>query len=210
MANDKWMNIRSGSLHIRVGPRCPLCHNRLNRELFGGTTTNTTACCREGSWRVVLLPTVIMAIHGRKSIWSGWRYFTWSWLVGIIPGIVEIWRTIWWNTRIGMWRWRVNRSDVCNIWARISSGRYSGGMFSKYCVLSKKIVICKKPEKIQLILEIWSFEVKSYSHKLRGANSYKHLMKIPLRCKYMKHVACQRNNSCWNKDLKLTILWIEK
>jgi len=73
-----WMHKRSWSWYIRAGPCRPLSA-RQNRRLI--RCSNTAAGRREG--RGMVLPTVIMRIHGRKSIGS-WHLTRYWWAPVII------------------------------------------------------------------------------------------------------------------------------
>jgi hypothetical protein len=127
MTNKEWMNERSWSWwKIWRSSSRPLS-NRWNRRLI--CITYSIARRREG--RRMVLPTVIMDIHGRKSI--GTRDLTRYWWT--IPVTVKT-RNIW-NTATGVRRWWVNWSKISNIWARMSSRWYCCGMFAKYGMLSQ-------------------------------------------------------------------------
>lgn len=125
VTNKEWMHKRPRSGHIGAGSRWSLT-NRRNRRLI--CTTNTTASCRK--WRWMVLPTMIMKIHARKSIRSGQITRYWC----AIPGIVKVGSI--WDTSAGVWGWWVNRPQVGNIWARVISRGYC-------CMLGKNSMLSK-------------------------------------------------------------------
>lgn len=140
VAHKEWMNKRPWSLHFRIWPSWPVGH-RGNWRLI--STTNTTAQWREGGGMVI--PTVVIDVHGRKSIRR--RHLTWNWWP--IPLTIET-RPIR-NTPTGIW-WRgVNWSKVSNIWAMMS-GRWYTSMLSKDRMLSKKIMIYIKANALTTLL----------------------------------------------------------
>ena len=124
VTNKKWMHKRPGSWHIRTAPGWPLTDRWIWRLI---RTTNSTARC--GEWRGMMLPTMIMEIHCRKSIRR--RYLTRHWWT--IPVTVET-RTIW-NTCTGIWGWGMNCwPNVSYIWTWMNCRCW---MFSKDGMLSR-------------------------------------------------------------------------
>lgn len=129
VTNKEWRDKRSWSWDISIGSGSSLSY-RGNQGLI--SSTNTTACHRERRWMMV--PTMIMHIHSWESISGHLTGNRWT-----IPMIVEI-RTIS-DTSTRIWGWWVN-SNIGNIWAWMSSRWYSR-VFSKYSMLTEKIMIYK-------------------------------------------------------------------
>lgn len=151
----------SRSWDIKIIPSCPWSR-RWKWELIWITHLVT--------WRERrrMVPTIIMDIHWRESIWTG----DFSWGRWTTPKIVKTGSI--WNIPTRCWRW-MNWPQVCNIWARMCCG-WNRCMFSKYGMMAKKITICE-------ITALALTQNLTYTLVAERMKSYMHLIEILLHCK---------------------------